>query len=575
MSTAVAAPTQAAPPLPLFSPAQAAFTPSYTLYPYQEACVQATLKAFKGRSRGVLNVLATGLGKSIVISEVVRQCAGRGHGALVLVHRHELIQQLQRSLRMAGLKPLVEQAEHSARGSYIAMPSGVVVGSVGSMQGARLQSWDPASFRLIVVDETHHAVAESYQNILHHFGAGKYGTTRLVGFTATADRSDGKSLGTIFDTCAYNYQLPQAVRDGWLVRPKAFPLRTEPQVDLRKLDEGIRNGRDYTDDELDEVIQGNVGTIVNALRQYDPLKGRRTLGFAPRISSARAVCDGLRDVGFTADWVSGERYDRDDVIARHKAGEFQYLIGSMLMTEGYDDPPISGILNLRPTKSRSLYTQIVGRGVRRDPDNPDKIDCRVVDLAGITSRLSLAGPVDLFDDGTLSNAAIKDIEARAQELAVEQMEQREGEYDPMEVMEQAREEWEEYEMRREAARIKVKERRVNATMSEFDPLAAFDALGLKATPSAVSQQTERKATEAQLARLRKMKIQCDGNTTFDDAQAIIKADASRQRWGLATVPQLDLLLEFGMNPGQARRMKKAEASAWIDQKMQERKGGRN
>lgn len=321
-----------------------------TLRPYQSSCVDAIEAGFKQFGRQ-LAVLPTGGGKTIIFSHLANRCPGR---TLILAHRGELIEQAHAKLRSAtGIFASIEKAE--SRGS---MDSKVVIGSVQTLLNAgRRERWPTDHFQLVVVDEAHHALADSYRGILNYF------TAKVLGVTATPDRGDKKNLGSYFQNVAFEISLFDLVSAKFLspISVLAVPLR----IDLSAV--GSTAG-DFREDELGSAIEPYLGQIAAAIKEHAGF--RRTLAFLPLIATSHKFVDACRTAGLRAEHVDGQSPDRKQILQRYAGGEFDILSNAMLLTEGYDvDSGPTGVgidcvVVLRPTRSRPLYAQMVGRGTR-------------------------------------------------------------------------------------------------------------------------------------------------------------------------------------------------------------------
>ena len=318
------------------------------LRPYQTEAVQAILSEWEGGRRKTLLVLPTGTGKTIVFSAVIADSVQRGWRVLVLAHRGELLEQAADKLRRStGLMCATEKADETAAGSWYR----VVVGSVQTlMRPSRLERFGPGYFDAIVIDEAHHCLADSYQRVLEHFPE-----ARVLGVTATPDRSDMRNLGQYFESLAYEYTLPKAIREGYLspIRALTIPL----ELDISQV--GVSAG-DFKAGELGSALDPYLEQIAQEMKTA--CAGRRTVVFLPLVATSRKFRDMLETEGFRAAEVNGESQDRAEVIRDFAAGKYDVLCNSMLLTEGWDCPEVDCIVVLRPTKSRSLYCQMVGRG---------------------------------------------------------------------------------------------------------------------------------------------------------------------------------------------------------------------
>ena len=311
------------------------------LRPYQTEAVQAILSEWEGGRRKTLLVLPTGTGKTIVFSAVIADSVQRGWRVLVLAHRGELLEQAADKLRRStGLMCATEKADETAAGSWYR----VVVGSVQTlMRPSRLEKFDPGYFDAIVIDEAHHCLADSYQRVLEHFPE-----ARVLGVTATPDRSDMRNLGQYFESLAYEYTLPKAIREGYLspIRALTIPL----ELDISQV--GVSAG-DFKAGELGSALDPYLEQIAQEMKTA--CAGRRTVVFLPLVATSRKFRDMLETEGFRAAEVNGESQDRAEVIRDFAAGKYDVLCNSMLLTEGWDCPEVDCIVVLRPTKSRSLY----------------------------------------------------------------------------------------------------------------------------------------------------------------------------------------------------------------------------
>lgn len=370
-----------------------------TLRPYQEEAIAAIRGEFVKGLRSTLLMLATGCGKTVVFSDISRRAVERGNRVLILAHRFELLNQAVNKLTDIGVDAAIEQAGLRAG----AAP--VVVASVQSMHPRRLAEWPPNTFGLVVVDEAHHATAESYRTILDHFAP-----ARVLGVTATADRLDGTGLGETFQSVAYRYEMADAIRDGYLAPVRAERIEVA-EINLDNVK--VRMG-DFVQSDLSEAVAGEaaIHAVVGSLVE---LSGdRKTIVFAVDVDHARALAEAINvyrpgSAAFVHGGMSSD--ERRQVLADFSGGKIQYLANCALLTEGFDEPSIACVAMVRPTKSRALYTQCVGRGTRLAPGKEDLL---LLDYAGVTKRHVLVGPKDLLggnDQGSGDDEAQENREA--------------------------------------------------------------------------------------------------------------------------------------------------------------------
>lgn len=352
------------------------------LRPYQTAAVDAVLDRFRAGDRSTLLVLPTGCGKTIVFSEVARRGVERGRRVLVLAHRTELNQQAQRKLVACGVSAQIEQGAQRAD-----LGASCVVASVQTLSGPRLQRWPRDSFDLVIVDEAHHAIAISYRTILDHFAPAK-----VLGVSATPDRLDGQGMGEVFQSAAARYELRQAIRDGWLCPIVARRVAVDG-LDLA----GIHTkAGDLDRAELAAVMAAERALHGVAVPLLELAGCRPTVCFAADVSHAHALAEVLnRYAPNVARAVDGsmKAAERAAILADFAAQRFRVLVNVALLTEGWDCPEVSCVAMARPTKSRALYAQCIGRGTRLAPG---KADLLVLDFTGNAGRHRLVGPADVL-----------------------------------------------------------------------------------------------------------------------------------------------------------------------------------
>jgi len=331
-----------------------------------------------GKQKTLL-VLPTGTGKTIVFAKITEDLVRAGERVLILAHRGELLTQAADKLEKAtGLKAATEKAEESCLGSWYR----VTVGSVQSlMRENRLSKFDENYFNAIIVDEAHHVLSDSYQRVLDHFDNAK-----VLGVTATPDRGDMRNLGTVFESLAYEYTLPRAIKEGYLSPIKALTIPLK--LDLSGV--GMQNG-DFKVGDIDSALDPYLWQIAEEMTMY--CADRKTVVFLPLIKTSQKFRDILNEKGFRAAEINGNSADRAEVLADFDAGKYNVLCNSMLLTEGWDCPSVDCIIVLRPTKIRSLYCQMVGRGTRLCEG---KNELLLLDFLWHTQRHELCRPACLI-----------------------------------------------------------------------------------------------------------------------------------------------------------------------------------
>ena len=266
------------------------------LRPYQQQAREAVEQEWEQGHDKTLLVLPTGCGKTIVFAKITEDRVRAGDRVLILAHRGELLEQAADKIGKAtGLVCATEKAEESCLGSWYR----VTVGSVQTlMRPQRLQRFDPHYFDTIIIDEAHHAVSDSYGRILEHFG-----DARVLGVTATPDRGDMRNLGAVFDSLAYEYTLPKAIREGYLSPIKALTIPLK--LDISGV--GMQSG-DFKASDIGTALDPYLYQIAEEMAKT--CMDRKTVVFLPLVKTSQKFRDILNGYGFRAAEVNGESPDR-------------------------------------------------------------------------------------------------------------------------------------------------------------------------------------------------------------------------------------------------------------------------
>ena len=350
-----------------------------SLRTYQKEAVQAIRKQWQEGFLKTLLVLPTGCGKTIVFAKVTEECVREGKRVLILAHRGELLEQAADKLfTTTGIRSSLEKAESSCLDSWYR----VTVGSVQTlMREKRLAQFDPDHFDVIIIDEAHHCISESYQRILNYFSSAD-----VLGVTATPDRGDMKNLGTVFDSLAYEYTLPRAIKEGYLSPIKAVTIPLK--LDLTSVS---TQAGDFKASDIDTALDPYLYQIADEMKNY--CKDRKTVVFLPLVKTSQKFRDILIEKGFNAAEVNGNSEDRTEILKDFDNGKYNVLCNSMLLTEGWDCPSVDCVIVLRPTKVRGLYCQMVGRGTRLCEGKKDLL---LLDFLWHTERHELCRPAHLI-----------------------------------------------------------------------------------------------------------------------------------------------------------------------------------
>ena len=486
------------------------------LRPYQQQARDRIHAEWDAGHTRTLLVLPTGTGKTIVFASVAADQVRAGDRVLILAHRGELLEQAADKLqRSTGLVSAVEKAESTCLDSWFR----VVVGSVQTLQRtARLERFPQDYFGTIIIDEAHHAITDGYRRILDYFGDAK-----VLGVTATPDRGDMRNLGEVFDSLAFEYKLTDAIKEGYLckIMAQTIPL----QLDITSV---TMSGGDYAVGDLGTALDPYLEQIAAEMARR--CRSRKTVVFLPLIKTSQKFRDLLNTYGFRAAEVNGQSDDRRQVLADFDAGKYNVLCNSMLLTEGWDCPSVDCVVVLRPTKVRSLYSQMVGRGTRL---SPGKTDLLLLDFLWMTDKHELCRPADLVcEDRTVARQMTEhlaetgcpeDIEEAAAQASEDVVAQRE------EALAKQLE-----EQRRKKAKL-VDPLQYEMSIQAEDLAGYVPAFGWEAGPP----------SEQQTAALEKLGILPDAVESAGKAALLLDRLNKRRDEGLTTPKQIRCLEKYG------------------------------
>lgn len=329
-----------------------------------------------------------------------------GDSTLILAHRRELVEQAAKHCQASYPDKRIDIEMGSLHASGTA---DITIASVQSINSKdRLEKYDPANFKLVLVDEAHHIVAPGYLRILRHFGLDQKrdDSPALVGVSATFSRFDGVKLGAAIDEIVYHKDYVDMISDKWL--SDVVFSTVESPANLSKVKSSAFG--DFQTGELSRAV--NTDTINDiTVRSWMAKAGSRksTLVFCVDLAHVSGLTRKFREHGFDARSVTGEthRVDRSETLEAFKRGEFPVLVNCGVFTEGTDLPNIDCIVLARPTRSRNLLVQMIGRGMRL---HPGKENCHVIDFVssletGIVTTPTLFGldPGELVEEATVKD----------------------------------------------------------------------------------------------------------------------------------------------------------------------------
>ena len=514
------------------------------LRPYQRDAVSGVDSALKGK-RSALVVMPTGTGKTVCFAHIARNAVKR---VMVIAHREELVQQAVSKIRtVTGLSPDVEMAEYKAGRLY---KSPVVVASVQTLCAPfhnvyRMDKFDPHEFDMLVIDEAHHATAASYRRVVDHFS--KNPNLRTVGFTATPDRADKSALGLVFESVAFNYEIMQAMHDGWLV-----PIETQQVIvsgmdfsHVKTVAGDLNQGELSTIMEQEKVLHGVVSPAIEIAA------GRKTLVFAASVSHAERMSEIFNRHGVRSAIVHGGTFkdDRRKILQAYADGKIQVLCNCGVAVEGFDCPTIEVVVIARPTKSRSLYTQMVGRGTRVLPNTVDSISdpagrraaiaasakpkMLVVDFTGNSGKHKLVTTADIlggkYDEETIEHAKQKIAESGKPSDVIEELERAAAEV-----------------LANRTEELLQKKRRVVTAKVDYSTkqVDAFGVFNIGPDRLAHAARNTAPLTQAQQAMLTRNGIDI-GGLPVGHCRALYNEILRRMKAGRCTYKQASLLRKYG------------------------------
>ncbi|KAH9837204.1 P-loop containing nucleoside triphosphate hydrolase protein [Rhodofomes roseus] len=407
---------------------------SVVLRPYQEASIDACLKALKSGTSRIGVSLPTGSGKTTVFISLLSRIDPPPENpdarrALVVVNSVELARQA--AAQAERLHPEWKVEIEQGVNYHASGEADLTVATYQTLlREHRLAKFNPTGLKAIIVDEAHHAAAPSYLRILSHFHPAirhpdegfqppdfKH-SIAILGFSATFSRHDGLALGSVFERIVYHRDFLEMIKEQWLCNVRFTCVRAN--IDLSHVTINTHTG-DFNATSLSHVI--NTPTINKLVLQtwLDRASERKsTLIFCVNLAHVHNLTETFREAGIDARYIYSRTpaRERRAIVESFRKGEFPVLINCAVLTEGADIPNIDCVIVARPSRSRNVFAQMIGRGMRLSPET-GKEDCRVIDfvdsqnrVSGVVSLPTLLGldPSEVIDDDSLTS-----LEERADE----------------------------------------------------------------------------------------------------------------------------------------------------------------
>jgi ATP-dependent helicase IRC3 len=342
-----------------------------TLRPYQKEALESIQAHIDKGITKQLVVLPTGAGKTVIFSNIP-QTIKDSLPMLVLAHRGELLTQAKDKILWSNpeLDVQIEKAEDTADLCDVVVAS---VPTLGRSDSERIKKYPKDYFKTIIIDEAHHAAAETYRRIVDYFNP-----NFLLGVTATPQRSDSVRLTDVFDEITYYKTIQDLIQEGYLCRLVGYRIKTETDISEVETSHG-----DYMASQLEDAINNPSRNALVVKSYLEFAQNKKAVVFASGVKHARDLAASFAQKQIPVRIVLGDTPDdeRKQILADFASGTIKIIVNVGVLTEGFDEPSIGAIILARPTRSSLLYTQIVGRGTRL---YEGKEHCIIIDIADTT-----------------------------------------------------------------------------------------------------------------------------------------------------------------------------------------------
>jgi len=347
--------------------------------PYQQEAIAAIESGLTRNITRPLVFLPTGTGKTVIFSQLINKRAREGR-SLIIAHREELLSQAKEKVSIINpnfsvgiIKALSNEVDRD-----------VLISSIQTLTRPNRLNQLPNDIKTIIVDEAHHTPSESYKLVLEHLGSFRDDNPPLtLGVTATPERLDKKALSNIFQEIVYQKNILEMMIAGYLCDLRAIQIKLD--IDFNKLKTIMG---DYEEKGLSKaMLEAKAPNLIaEKIAKFAP--NRKTLVFVPNVDLAHKVAKACRDIDLSAKAIDGslDSQTRKEILEQFDNGSVSILVNCNILTEGFDCPSVGCVVMARPTKSKSLYMQCLGRGTRL---HPDKQNCLIIDLVGLTTSFDL------------------------------------------------------------------------------------------------------------------------------------------------------------------------------------------